>query len=76
MRCSPGLGALSSLEDHSPVGGLGDSLRREFPGFDPTVFGVEGSPACGTPPEALAYHRLDGASLAKRIGAALGAAVP
>ncbi len=63
------------LEDHSPVGGLGDSLRREFPGFDPTVFGVEGWPACGTPPEALAYHGLDGASLAKRIGAALGAAV-
>ena len=31
-------------------------------------FGVEGWPACGTPPEALRFHGLDGASLADRIG--------
>ena len=55
------------LEDHSPVGGLGDALRRELPGVDLTVFGVEGWPACGTPPEALAFHGLDGASLVERI---------
>ena len=32
-----------------------------------TAFGVEGWPACGTPPEALRAHGLDGASLAVRI---------
>jgi len=61
------------LEDHSPVGGLGDFLlnalnnevllkRRRI-----RKFAVEGYPACGTPPEALKHHRLDGASLASRI---------
>jgi transketolase len=61
------------LEDHAPVGALGDCLRRELPGRAVTVFGVEGWPACGTPPEALGFHRLDGASLAGRIAAALRA---
>ena len=28
---------------------------------------VEGFPACGTPPEVLDYHKLDGASLSNRI---------
>jgi transketolase len=60
------------LEDHSPVGGLGDALRRELEGRTVTVFGVEGWPACGTPAEALGFHGLDGASLAERIGAQLG----
>jgi transketolase len=55
------------VEDHSPVGGLGDALRRAFGGRAITVFGVEGWPACGTPPEALRAHGLDGASLARRI---------
>jgi transketolase len=55
------------LEDHSPVGGLGDAVRRDLEGRNVTVFGVEGWPACGTPAEALAFHRLDGASLAERI---------
>ncbi len=64
-------GPLFVLEDHSPVGGLGDTLRRTLPGVPVTVFGVEGWPACGTPPEALAAHALDGASLAARIAAAL-----
>src|SRR4029077_18997468 len=50
------------LEDHSPVGGLGDALRRAL-GRDVTVFGVEGWPACGTPAEALRVHGLDGDSL-------------
>jgi transketolase len=60
------------LEDHSPVGGLGDALRRELPGRVIEVFGVEGWPACGTPVEALRAHGLDGASLAGRIAASLG----
>jgi len=58
------------LEDHAPVGGLGDALRREL-GRPVTVFGVEGWPACGTPTEALRFHGLDSASLADRIGAIL-----
>jgi transketolase len=60
------------LEDHSPVGGLGDALRRELDGRAVTVFGVEGWPACGTPAEALRFHGLDGASLAERVAAVLG----
>ena len=61
------------LEDHAPIGGLGDGLRRELAGLRVTVFGVEGWPACGTPAEALRFHRLDGASLAGRIALVLGA---
>ncbi len=57
------------VEDHSPVGALGDALRRELR-RPVTVFGVEGWPACGTPAEALRFHGLDGASLADRIAAA------
>ena len=60
------------LEDHAPVGGLGDGLRRALPGRLVTVFGVEGWPACGTPEEVLRFHALDGASLAGRIGARVG----
>ena len=55
------------LEDHAPVGGLGDGLRAALPGRVVTVFGVEGWPACGTPEEALGYHGLDGASLVARM---------
>jgi transketolase len=62
------------LEDHAPVGGLGDLLRRELDGRRISVFGVEGWPACGTPQEALRYHGLDGESLAERIQLALGVA--
>src|SRR5438034_2400743 len=61
------------LEDHAPVGALGDLLRRELEGRRITVFGVEGWPACGTPQEALRFHGLDGESLAERIQLALGA---
>ncbi|MDQ3672681.1 MAG: 1-deoxy-D-xylulose-5-phosphate synthase [Actinomycetota bacterium] len=60
-------------EDHAPVGGLGDMLRRTLPGQEVTVYGVEGWPACGTPEEALRFHQLDGASLAGRIAAHLDA---
>jgi transketolase len=63
------------VEDHAPVGALGDTLRRalatlaEAPVLE--VVGVEGWPACGTPVEALRHHALDGASLAERIALAL-----
>jgi transketolase len=60
------------LEDHAPVGALGDVLRRHLDGRRVTVFGVEGWPACGTPTEALRFHGLDGESLAERIALALG----
>jgi transketolase len=63
------------LEDHAPVGALGDALRRELGGREITVFAVEGWPACGTPREALRHHGLDGASLADRIAARLSARV-
>ena len=59
--------------------GLGDSIVRELALAGlleeraVTVLGVEGWPACGTPPEALRHHRLDGASLAERIGERLRA---
>jgi transketolase len=66
-------GDLFVLEDHAPVGALGDSLRRALDGRSVTVFGVEGWPACGTPAEALRFHGLDGASLADRIALALRA---
>jgi transketolase len=62
------------LEDHAPVGALGDQLLRtlatagRLAHHDIRVFGVEGFPACGNPAEALRAHRLDGASLAERIG--------
>jgi transketolase len=62
--------ALFVLEDHAPVGGLGDALRRALPGRLVTVFGVEGWPECGTPVEALRVHGLDGASVAVRIESA------
>jgi len=65
--------AIYVLEDHAPVGGLGDFLLNELIGnrilgdriFN--IFGVEGFPAWGTPPEVLNFHRLDGATLASRI---------
>jgi transketolase len=66
-------GEVFVLEDHSPVGGLGDALRRVADGRSVHVLGVEGWPACGTPAEALRYHGLDGSSLADRITLALRA---
>jgi len=65
-------GEIFVLEDHAPVGALGDTLRRALDGRAVTVFGVEGWPACGTPAEALRFHGLDGASLADRIAVVLG----
>jgi transketolase len=66
-------GDLFVLEDHAPVGALGDTVRRALDGRAVTVFGVEGWPVCGTPAEALRVHGLDGSSLADRIALALRA---
>lgn len=61
------------LDDHSSAGGLGDLLTSALvqTGLARnrriTKFGVDGAIACGTPPEALRHHQLDGASLAARI---------
>jgi len=66
-------GEIFVLEDHAPVGALGDALRRALDGRAVTVYGVEGWPACGTPAEALRFHGLDGSSLADRIALALRA---
>ena len=63
------------IEDHAPQGALGDTLLNALneggllAQHHLTKFAVEGFPACGTPTEALQYHQLDGASLAKRIRA-------
>ena len=61
------------LEDHAPVGGLGDMILNRIK--EESIFGarrfhkfaVDGYPACGTPAEALNFHGLDGSSLAARI---------
>lgn len=69
-----GYDAIYVLEDHAPVGGLGDVLLNTLVGAGsprPQVqvrkLAVAGYPACGTPAEALRHHGLDGASLAERI---------
>lgn len=65
--------AVYVLDDHSPVGGLGDALLNTINQLGTasthrlTKFAVEGFPACGTPAEALRYHQLDGESLARKI---------
>jgi transketolase len=62
-----------TLDNHSLYGGLGDCLLNGMAGTglmrQRTLikFGVGEHPACGTPQEALAYHRLDGQSLIMRI---------
>lgn len=68
------------VEDHAPVGGLGDRLLSTLVHSDLLgdrkfkVFAVEGLAACGTPLEALCYHKLDGSSLADAL--MQGASVP
>jgi transketolase len=63
------------LEDHHPSGALADHILELLAASKNQLlakrrllrFAVEGWPACGTPQEALKYHRLDGASLAERV---------
>jgi len=67
-----------SLDNHSEYGGLGDLLLNALMSSDGlrdkklVKFAVEEHPACGTPPEALAYHKLDGKNLADRVLDAIG----
>jgi transketolase len=62
-----------SLDNHSEYGGLGDLLLNALMVSDGLrykkliKFAVKEHPACGTPPEALAYHRLDGKSLVNQV---------
>jgi transketolase len=64
---------LFSLDNHSGYGGIGDLLLNALmssPELRPRLlskFAVDALPACGTPEEALTYHKLDGRSLAGRI---------
>jgi transketolase len=66
-----------TLDNHSPYGGLGDLLLNTLMQTDALrdrrlfKFAVDGYPACGTPKEVLAYHQLDGNSLASRIANAM-----
>lgn len=65
------------VEDHAPVGGLGEFLLHEM--MDAKliasrrirILGVEGFPACGTPSQALEFHGLDGRSIAVRVSEAI-----
>jgi transketolase len=73
-----GFETIFSLDNHSRYGGLGDHLLNaimlsgNLDNKKLIKFAVEEHPACGTPPEALAYHRLDGTSLADRVLDAMG----
>jgi transketolase len=69
---------LYSLDNHSTYGGVGDNVLNAMmasgalAGRRLEKFGIDVIPACGTPPEALRHHRLDGESLAERIFAGTG----
>ena len=68
-----GYTTIFALDNHSNYGGLGDSLLNALMSSNALrskrliKFAIEEFPACGTPPEALAYHGLDGKGLADRI---------
>jgi transketolase len=72
--------AIFAIDNHSEYGGLGDLLVNSLARSDKLrdkkliKFGVEEHPACGTPLEALSYHRLDGNSLVDRVLGAIGPA--
>ena len=72
-RTVGGCQAIFVVDNHSPYGGLGDSLlnaameSEALRGKRVTKFAIDEYPACGTPQEALAYHQLNGTSLARRI---------
>jgi len=61
------------LDNHSQYGGLGDQVLNTAQKIDAVrskrflKFGLDEYPACGTPPEVLAYHKLDGKSIAASI---------
>ena len=74
---SAGSEIIFTLDNHSGYGGLGDLLLNalmsspELRSKRLVKFAIEDFPACGTPKEVLAYHKLDGPSLAKRIISAM-----
>jgi transketolase len=61
------------LDNHSQFGGLGDQLLIGANSSDELrhkkyrKLAINEFPACGTPPEVLAYHKLDGKSIAATI---------
>ena len=61
------------LDNHSQYGGLGDQVLNATQKLDGArtqqfiKFGLTEYPACGTPPEVLSYHKLDGKSIAASI---------
>jgi transketolase len=69
--------AVFVLDNHSHYGGLGDFLLNALMLSDNLrdkkliKFALDEYPACGTPWEVLAHHRLDGEHLAKRILASI-----
>ncbi len=69
---------LFALDNHSGYGGLGDLLLNalmsspELSSRLLTKFAIDELPACGNPEEALAFHKVDGRSLAGRIADVIG----
>ncbi len=65
--------AVVVVDNHSPVGGLGDSILRALAaggllgGRRYAGFGADEYPVCGAPGEVLRHHRLDAASIADRL---------
>ncbi len=65
--------AVFVLDNHSQFGALGDQVLNAAQKLDGArtqrfiKFGLTEYPACGTPPEVLAYHKLDGKSIAASI---------
>ncbi len=66
-------GTIFVLDNHAQYGGLGDQVLNTAQNSDTArakkiiKFGLDEYPACGTPPEVLAYHKLDGNSIAASI---------
>jgi transketolase len=62
-----------TVDNHSPVGGLGDAVMRALAEADllktrrVATMGVEGYPPSGAPLEVLRHHRLDSATIAGRL---------
>jgi transketolase len=61
------------LDNHFQFGGLGDQILNAAQNGDELrckkykKIALTEYPACGTPPEVLAYHKLDGKSIAEMI---------
>jgi transketolase C-terminal domain/subunit len=61
------------IEDHSPIGGLADTLTREMAQhgvlkpYTIRRLGVQGTPAWGSPDEVLKHHGMDRESIAATV---------